>query len=216
MKQLMVICALLAAGAAGAMERADLIGLAVTVIPIEEPVHVEGVAMRVSMVTGPDVGRLVARIEARWRGEHSVVQRHEVAGWQVLSRFGQGWNEVVQWRGEADSARLLHSRLDAMRPPSSVAPPFRLPPSCAWGGVVSGRAESGGYEQRTAICADPPREAAWRVRERLLAQGWSVRGTGPDIEAARDGGVARLVVSAGPGSGHSTLVWLAIAAERSR
>jgi hypothetical protein len=217
-KAMLAACALLVTGHAAAMERVDLGGLRVSVVPVPGVVNVDGVAMQLSMATGRDVERLAARIEARWRAEGSLVQRHQAAGWQVLSRLEQGRSEVVQWTGDGASARLLHSKLDAMRAPTApAAPPFRLPAACAWGRVISGTAESGPYEQRTAICGVSPAASLRSLRERLAAQHWVVlRESDMNLEVARAGTEARLVVAPGPGAQQSTVVWLAVPAKEVR
>ncbi len=208
----LVACALLLSGHAAAMERSDVHGLDVAILPIPEDVHVDGIALQVRTASGRDVGRLASRVEERWRAEGSEVRRLQLPGWQAISRLDRGWSELVQWTGEGEGARLLHSRLDATRAiASQVPPPFRLPSSCAWGRAVSGDAGAGRYEQRTAVCAGDQQAIQRSVRERLLAQGWSLgRQTGAETEARREGVAARLVVTPGPGSRQGTLVWLAV------
>ncbi len=213
---LLLLCCV--ARSAGALESRDVRGLQVTLEAIAEPVQVDGVSMRLQVATGPDVQRLAARIEQRWRAEGSVVERQQAASWQVRARLERGRNEVIQWRGAGDAAQLLHSTVDVMRAPATAAPPpFALPAGCTWLRSVRGAAGRERFEQRTATCGMSAERVITSLHGLLSAQGWTIEHAGPDgARLMHAGSEGLLRVTAGEGVGRSTLAWLGLRTGRSR
>lgn len=203
------ICAALAMQAL-ALEARDARGLEVVIERIAEPVHVDGLAMRIQAASGPDVPRLAARIAQRWRAEGSVLQHHTHSPWRLVSRLVDGRSEVIQWQTGETSARLLHSVVNAMQAPARPTPgPFVLPPRCAWGRVVEGIAGATAYVQHTARCQVSPASLHATLRQRLAAQGWTVQGgSGPPFQVARRGVEAQLIVAAGTTREETAVVWI--------
>lgn len=195
-----------------ALEARDLRGLQVELLPLDEPVQVQGVSLQLRVASGPDVQRLAARIEQRWRAQGSVVQRHDTHAWQVVARLDRGRNEVIQWRGTGAAAQLLHSSVDVTRPPAPPVPAaITLPARCAWLRVINGGAGHSTFEQRTASCALRAERVIAAAGAALRAQGWVVEAAGVDaLRAVRAGAEGLLRVSPDQQGEGSTLAWLGL------
>lgn len=194
-----------------ALEARDAQGLDVTIERLSEPVMVDGVVLRVQSATGPEVPALAARIEARWRQEGGPLREHTRDGWNSIARFEHGRNEVIQWRGQGDSAQLLHSLLDAMqRPQRPSAAPFRLPSGCRWIRTIEGRAGQGTYQQHSAHCRAEPATVLEAIGRQLRSSGWIVHaGTTQVLRVSGAGLEAELIVVPGPSRAGSGVVWVA-------
>lgn len=210
MKTVFVWIACAFAAQSVALEARDARGLDVRIDPIAESVHVDGLAMHIQAASGRDVERLAARIAERWRAEGSLLQHHSQSSWTLLTRLVDGRSEVIQWRAGGGSAQLLHSVVDAMRAPGRPSHgPFVLPPQCAWGRVIEGNAGPAAYAQHTARCRAPPATLTAALRQRLAAQGWTVRDGGAmALQLARPGIQAQLIVAAGTARDESAVVWI--------
>lgn len=194
-----------------ALEARDAQGLDVTIERLSEPVVVDGVMLQVQSATGPEVPALAARIEARWRQEGGPLRAHAPDGWNSIARFHQGRNEVIQWRGQGDSAQLLYSLLDAMqRPQRPSAAPFRLPSRCRWIRVIEGRAGQGSYQQHSAHCRAEPGTVFEAIGRQLRSSGWTVHAGTPQVLRVSGPGLeAELIVVPGPTRAESGVVWVA-------
>lgn len=211
MKTMLALLALAASVECAALEARDARGLDVTLERLAEPVVVDGVVLQVQSATGPDVPALAARIQTRWRQEGAPLREHTRDGWNSIARFEQGRNEVIQWRGQGDSAQLLYSLLDAMqRPQRPSAAPFRLPSRCRWIRVIEGRAGQGTYQQHSAHCRAEPATVLEAIGRQLRSGGYIVHaGTTQVLRISGAGLEAELIVVPGPTRAESGVVWVA-------
>lgn len=200
-----VLLLLAGASVAGALESRDARGLDVKIEPLPEPVAVDGVMLEIKVASGRDVPELVRRVEHRWQQQHSVVQRLQQRGWQLLARWEEGRSELLQWRGEGASAQLIFSRLDTLRPPSRAASaPLLLPSRCAWARLIEDRS----HALRTAFCRLALPDLHRQLRAGLVAQGWAIRQEAAALfEISRHGQSARLTLAAGNAPDESAVVW---------
>ena len=192
---------------AAAIEARDARGLDVQVDAMPAPVSVEGVAMHVRLASGRDVPELARRIEQRWRLEGSEPRRMEAGGWQLLGRWDQGRNELIQWRGAGATAQLIFSLLDTLQQPLPPGRnPFPLPPGCTWVRVI----EDSEHAQRTAYCRLASASVRQSIRALLGSLGWVIRhDTAASFEASRGTVSGTILVTPAPQPGHSALVWMA-------
>jgi hypothetical protein len=182
--------------------------------PIDEPVRVDGVEIRIARATGPGVDELAQRLQSRWRDEGAEVRVLQQAGWQLRARWLEGVSELIQWRGKGHDGELLHSRL-VLDPGAQrqVAEPFRLPYGCAWGRAIEGNARKSHYVQRTAFCRDAPGSVIARTVQHLRALQWVIEQSASEALHIHNG-VQRgmLIVTPHPGGDGSALVWIGIGA----
>lgn len=193
-----------------AFEARDVRGLDVQVGTIPAPVTVEGVAMHIRVASGRDVPALASRIEQRWRQEGSAPRPMQAGGWQLLGRWEQGRNEVIQWRGTGAAAQLILSLLDTLQQPSPPgANPLPLPPGCTWVRVI----EDDEHSQHSANCRLPSGSLRQAMRMLLGSQGWVIRhDAGSSFEASRGTFSGSVFVTSALQPGHSALVWVALRA----
>lgn len=211
MKAILALLTLIAGIECAALEARDAQGLDVTIERLSEPVVVDGVVLQVQSATGPQVPALAARIEARWRQEGGLFREHARDGWNFIARFEEGRNEVIQWRGQGDSAQLLYSLLDAMqRPQRPSPPPFRLPSRCRWIRVIEGRAGQGTYQQHSAHCRAEPATVLEAISRQLRSGDWIVHpGTPRVLRVSGRGLEAEVIVVPGSTRAESGVVWVA-------
>lgn len=194
----------------GALEPRDARGLDVRMESLPEPLIVDGVVFEIQVASGSDVAELARRVEQRWRQQGSIVQHMQQRGWQLVTRWDAGRNELVQWRGEGGAAQLIFSRLDTLKPP--VRPgrgPMLLPSRCAWTRQIEDRS----HAVSSASCHLTLPELQRQVRMALVTQGWSIqREAGGLLEISRDDGSARITLVPAAQPGDSALVWTQITA----
>lgn len=190
---------------AKAIETHDTRGLDVQVEAMPKPVSVDGVTMQVRLARGSDVPALARRIEQRWRLEGSAPRRMEAGGWQMLGRWEQGRNELIQWRGTGGAAQLIFSLLDTLQQSSPPGrSPFPLPPGCAWVRVI----EDSEYSQRSAYCRLASERLRQAMRALLASQGWIFRhDTAASFGISRGTLSGSILLTPAPQPHHSALVW---------
>jgi len=216
MQRLVLLLALLSnALPSSAFERADLSGLRVHVETIGDPLHVDGVPMRIQRADGPDVPTLARRIEQRWRRDGGEVRILQQTRWQAISRWKDGTSELIQWRETGPVSELLHSTLDIAEFAEAARPPFALPAGCAWGRTIEGQSGHHAFEQHSAFCNHRLASVIPRVEAGLDGQGWTLRrlaNSTLDVQRAE----VRGTLSISPSGTGCALVWIGLRATSRR
>ena len=181
---------------AGALQRLDTAGLALTIDEIPEPLQLDGMPVRITRVRGRDVPALVERIAVRWRASGLPLLPLTHEGWSMLSHWEGQRSQLLQWRGTGESAELLWSSLDVAKArPSPAAAPIPVPMGCSWSGELRIPGPQGALLLGSARCEGNRNAAhAWLI-EALKSDGWELASVGADLLRLSRSGTAATLVS---------------------
>jgi hypothetical protein len=204
-----VLCVLLLGAwtlAAPALDDSLVHGLDVHSETIPGVTYVNGIAMRIARITGPDVGKLLERVLSNWRlrTDRPVASATEGA-WQIHARIVNGRSEVLQRRTTGSESELLWSTADLRASAfSSPEPAVSLPLQCRKGNAVQGRSEGVRFLQLTARCSGTSGIALEAVRRAAAGAGFAVASSGTHQLSAKRGRIELLVFEVSQVEGSTT------------
>jgi hypothetical protein len=118
-----------------------------------------GVPLHIERFSGRDVPELLRRWLAEWHADERTAGQGSgrTGGWRLHARLLRpSFQEVLQVRGQGDTAELLWSRILLSSNPPERQTVLRLPAHCKAGPRVHGRDDRGAFEVSSAVCARMP------------------------------------------------------------
>lgn len=134
--------------------------------------RINGLALAVTRLAGPDAATRVASLESQWRALGDPVLPWQQQGdWRVLAHRSGRWSEVLQVRGRGAATEAYLSRLDVQRAPAPIAV-LPLPAGCKARSTVESGAAGDAAIQVTGSCSEGSAGARSAWTAALIASGW--------------------------------------------